>query len=325
MFEIRPYPEFSWSHSRAHLLGECPRAYFWRYYGSHNGWLPPEESSEQARLAYRLKNLTTLHQTFGTAVHGCARSCVEAVRSGKEMPTHSEMLQTVLASLRAVCAASKDLDAFLVAPKRRPMLHSMYYHGSWDMREVASVRTKLDVCLQHLTRCDIWDELKTVPPHGIVLLESIESVDVSGVLVYAAPDLVLLIGDHVVIIDWKTGAAVDEDDVRLQLATYALTVQRRYGWSFEDRCWVGRVINLYDGSDETFELSRLEVMRAAHRVEESVEEMHGFLEEVTENKPRDVQRFPQIHPAFRSTHCHRCSFYELCKPEVSGQLDRETP
>lgn len=51
-FEIRPYPEFSWSISRARLLRQCPRAYFYHYYLKHNGWL--RDAPEQARLAYRL-------------------------------------------------------------------------------------------------------------------------------------------------------------------------------------------------------------------------------------------------------------------------------
>ena len=43
-FEIRAYPDFSWSQSRRSTFRECPRKYFWHYYGSHNGWL--DEASE---------------------------------------------------------------------------------------------------------------------------------------------------------------------------------------------------------------------------------------------------------------------------------------
>ena len=39
MFEIRPHPDFSWSISRQRKLDDCPRAYFFHYYGSHNGRL----------------------------------------------------------------------------------------------------------------------------------------------------------------------------------------------------------------------------------------------------------------------------------------------
>jgi hypothetical protein len=51
-FEVHPYPEFSWSQSRRSTFRECPRKYFWTYYGSHNGWL--REAPAEARAAWRL-------------------------------------------------------------------------------------------------------------------------------------------------------------------------------------------------------------------------------------------------------------------------------
>jgi len=38
-YEYREFPEFSWSPSRQRQLDDCPRAYFYRYYVSWNGWL----------------------------------------------------------------------------------------------------------------------------------------------------------------------------------------------------------------------------------------------------------------------------------------------
>ena len=81
----RPYPEFSWSHSRDRSLAECARAYFWRYYGSHNGWLP--DAPEEASVAYALKQLTTFPMILGTAIHACARDCALAVRQGAPRPS----------------------------------------------------------------------------------------------------------------------------------------------------------------------------------------------------------------------------------------------
>ncbi len=85
-----PYPEFSWSHSRDRTLAECARAYFWRYYGGHRGW--SSEASEEARLAYALKQLTSFPMIVGTAVHDCARECTEAVRRGTPRPSFDTTL-----------------------------------------------------------------------------------------------------------------------------------------------------------------------------------------------------------------------------------------
>jgi hypothetical protein len=315
MFEIRPYPQFSWSYSRARSVEECARAYFYRYYASHNGWLPHGEAHEGARHAYRLKFLSTLHQVLGTAVHECARQCVEAIRDGVPVPTHSEMLTRVLAALRTACARSKDRAAFERDPKRNPMLHSRYYRGTWDLAEVESVKNKMDRCLASLVACPLWAELRTIDPDGIVLIDNLEAVEVGRVRVYAAPDLVIRAGAQVTVVDWKTGAEIDEDEVATQLAVYALVVIRRFGWRFDDHVWSGRVVSLNDGRDHLVSLTRIDLMRASHRIKESVEVMRGYLEDFEQNRPKPVTAFPMLHPAFRSR-CLSCPFHEICRPPL---------
>lgn len=39
MFEIKKFPEFSWSFSRHKTLMDCSRKYGYEYYVAHNGWL----------------------------------------------------------------------------------------------------------------------------------------------------------------------------------------------------------------------------------------------------------------------------------------------
>ncbi|MBU1700874.1 MAG: PD-(D/E)XK nuclease family protein, partial [Candidatus Eisenbacteria bacterium] len=46
---------FSWSHSRKRLFDDCPRAYYFRYYGSWEGWL--HDAPPLARALYILKQL----------------------------------------------------------------------------------------------------------------------------------------------------------------------------------------------------------------------------------------------------------------------------
>jgi hypothetical protein len=74
MFEIKPYPEFSWSLSRHKALMECPRKYAFEYYISHNGWL--RDSNILAKDAYRFKKMTNLEILFGSAVHDLILSVI---------------------------------------------------------------------------------------------------------------------------------------------------------------------------------------------------------------------------------------------------------
>jgi hypothetical protein len=85
-----PHPEFSWSPSRDRVLAECARAYYWRYYGSHGGWL--QDAPQQARQAYALKQLTTFPLLVGPAVHEWARDCAPATGNGVARPSFEVML-----------------------------------------------------------------------------------------------------------------------------------------------------------------------------------------------------------------------------------------
>ena len=51
-FEIKPYPDFSWSMSRQRKLDRCPRAFYCSYYLAWNGWL--DDAPAASRMAYRL-------------------------------------------------------------------------------------------------------------------------------------------------------------------------------------------------------------------------------------------------------------------------------
>ncbi|MHC4956369.1 MAG: PD-(D/E)XK nuclease family protein, partial [Planctomycetota bacterium] len=58
---------FSWSFSRSRTFQDCPRKYWYHYYGSWGGW--ERDAPEQARELYRLKNVTGLHLIAGDVVH----------------------------------------------------------------------------------------------------------------------------------------------------------------------------------------------------------------------------------------------------------------
>ena len=57
-FEERENPPWSWSVSRRGCFRECPRRYYYQYYGYHDGWKPAAPAV--ARAAYRLKHLKSL-------------------------------------------------------------------------------------------------------------------------------------------------------------------------------------------------------------------------------------------------------------------------
>jgi hypothetical protein len=294
---VQRSPGLSWSHSRGRLLEECPRAYYWRYYGSQGGWL--DRADESARWAWRLRHLTTLHAVFGQALHACARECAYAVRDKAPLPKPEVLVERARAALHAVCAASLHREAFQADPKRSPMLHSVFYTGRFDEEEVEAVRAKLEPCIHNLLGSSVWEEARALPAGGIEVVDQLDCANLNGLTVYAAPDLVLTGPSYsCTIIDWKTGGR-SADGAEEQLAAYAWYAERRLGLTFREGAWEGRAVYLQEGEEQRVPITRLAIIRAEHRILESTEGMRGYLADRDANLPLDREAFPLVAPAFR--------------------------
>ena len=162
MIQRSMYPDFSWSHSRDRALMECARAYYWRYYGSHNGWQP--DAPENTRLAYALKQLTTFPMIVGTAVQACARDYAMTVRQGAARPSVESMLARVSDAINRAVLGSHHRGAFLRDPKRVVMLQDAWYSGRNAAAGLAPALAKAGVCLRNLERTELWEELEQCRP-----------------------------------------------------------------------------------------------------------------------------------------------------------------
>jgi hypothetical protein len=306
----RPFPEFSWSHSRDRSLAECARAYFWRYYGGHNGWLP--EAPEEARVAYALKQLTSFPMILGTAIHACARDCALAVRHRAPRPTFDVMLACVSDALNRAVIGSHHRGGFLRDPKRVTMLLDAWHSGRADSSGLVEAMAKARLCLRALETSAVWDDLEGCRPEWITVPDGPEAFVHEGWPVYAGPDLVYRPDERrVVIVDWKTG---DDSDAELQIPLYALYCRTVLGLAFREDEWFGRVVNLSTGEDTTFVIGRYELLRAAERVRASVQAMQTLLADPDRNVPRPREHFP-LAPAERRQRCPFCPFYTLCEEE----------
>ncbi|HEX8360458.1 MAG TPA: PD-(D/E)XK nuclease family protein [Longimicrobium sp.] len=310
--ESRPYPDFSWSHSRDGVLLECARAYYWRFYGSHNGWV--RGAPAQVRLAYVLKNLTTLPQVLGTALHACARTCVLVVRRGERRPGFDALLAVVSNELNRAVLGSHRRGAFLRDPKRNPMLRDAWYTGRTDSAAVVEAALKARRCVRSLCESSVWAELEACRPEWIAAADTPEAFIHEGWPVFAGPDLVYRVaGRQVIILDWKTG---DDSEADLQIPTYALYCRKVLGLPFRDGEWFGRVVNLSTGADETREITRLDLLRAAERIRASVGAMHSLLTDPEGNVPGPREAFP-LAPEGRRQACRFCAFFGLCEEELA--------
>jgi hypothetical protein len=315
----QPYPDFAWSHSRDRTLVECARRYYYQYYGAHRGWM--RYADEDTKLAYRLKNLTTLYLVLGLTVHKLARECVERVVQREPMIPFEGMVGRMRAELNHVCLASYHRSAFIEFPARSPMLRDVWYNGRRNERTDNMIREKLRTCAWALSKSPLWDELRQCKPEDILVVDSLSRFLYKGTYVFAAPDLVYRPegegSPRTVIVDWKTGGS-EEDDAMLQLSLYALMVRTYMGIPFQEGSWQGRIVYLHRDRDEVwYDISAADIQLAEQRIQESIAAMRGYMADVEQNQPLPKVAFPILPPHRRSS-CYNCNFFQLCHSELTA-------
>jgi hypothetical protein len=298
------YPPFSWSWSRSELLDTCARAYYHRYYSGHGGY--SRSATPLARRAYALKHLTTLELTLGSAIHECAAKCARACRDRAPLPTMHELREFVRSRLNTV-ALARDPVTFLNAPRRRPMLAPVYYHGLLSDVAIACTKARMEACLENVVASPVWGELRGVDPSRIVIPDEPACVNINEVVTYLVPDLVYY-RDGWVIVDWKTGRPRDS---RMQAWVYGLFIEHVLGVS--DKTCTAHVHNLLVGHAETYEIGDAELEQARAFIRGSVGRMQELLRNCDSNEPLDIGKFT---PARNPTRCTKCNFLELCADEL---------
>ena len=214
-FEIKPYPEFSWSISRQRKLDQCPRAYFYQYYLGWNGWL--DEAPTEARVAYRLGKLTSLDALLGQQIDVRARELEAAARAGRDLPSADD-LETAHPRRPApgVDALLDGRVAFEQRPSKVTMLRSLYMDQD-TQPETDRLNQKAGPSMQGLLATSHWERLRACGDEGQVEVPDFAHFMWDGVKVFAAPDLAYTHDGVLHVIDWKTGRADDTQPTQVLL------------------------------------------------------------------------------------------------------------
>ena len=311
-YERREYPEFSWSYSRNEKFQECPRDYYYHYYASHNGW--EMEASEPARLAYRLKNLTSLPLETGAAVHEGAAAAIHRARAGGPAFTYDDFYSLARGRLNKAWRDSQDFAGWVQSPKRRRMFHEIYYGHGIDEDAIAKAKKQLTACFQNLMESQSYREAIAAPRCELKGVEEFITFDIDGIPIHAVPDLVYRRGDGAwMVIDWKSGQNKGDDTVQALL--YTLHVRERFGAAAENIRV--RVEYLFLGASEEYAFTDDILDRKADDIRDSVAAMRGYLRDAARNEPLDKDSFPM---RLDTSLCRYCNFYQLDRTEIDDTL-----
>ena len=301
--------EFAWSWSRHQTFYDCARRLYWQYYGSWGGWDP--DAPREAQLAYRLKQLKSVAMLVGEVFHEVV-SEVLARRSPSPQPVPLEQLQSDMerrVHKRIRESRDRDWDRY-GRPRDYAMLFEDYYGAGIDDVTERKVVDDIRACVANFASSPYGRRAFAVPRKRLVVIDPKDFANMrfalDGVLVYAAPDLIVKdVSGDMHIVDWKTGRA--EKAKLAQLSVYGLFVAEKFGAPLERM--TAHLVYVRSGEIEKHHNLAPGAGEARRMLATYVTDVHDRLTDVERNVAADIERFPMTTDLRM---CRRCNFRELC-------------
>jgi hypothetical protein len=298
--------DFSWSKSRDEVLRQCPRKYYFQYYGFWGGW--QAEAAPRTREIYVLKNLNTLATWIGQKVHDCIDHTVQNLRWGQPGLSVERVVDITLKRMR-----QEYVSSWHGRYRQRPKSCALFEHeygtgrGEEDWRDAAA---QVERCLTTFYGSAVYERLRALPRGAWLEAEEWAHFFLDGVKVWVKLDCAYR-GDEgrVIIYDWKTGKRLTED-TSLQLSCYALYASHR--WKADPARVVAREYNLYHEDEREFPVNAADLDATVTYMRAAFDDMRLLLADVATNVPLAEEQFVRTEDLGR---CERCNFLRVCRPE----------
>jgi len=311
---------FSWSVSRGRLFRTCRRAYYYNYYGAWGGW---ESSAPMlARQLYVLKQIQNLTLWGGSLVHSVIADALKSRRSDDgAFPGVDELQKSAVARLRQGWLESARKE-WRQSPKYKLNLFERFYGDgqSVDREMTDALKAKVLDAVENFRHSDTMAEALALPLRKWVSVEALDQFTCGEipagenggaafpVPVWCAIDFAYMDGDgRLHIVDWKTGSE-HKDELRLQLACYALYAMGKWQLPLERLVLQGVFLN-DGGRSSIYEINSESLLAAKDQMLNSARAMRELLDDAEANTASEAN-FPCS--AGSPSVCQSCPFLKLC-------------
>ena len=291
---------FSWSFSRSRTFLDCPRKYWFHYYGSWGGW--DDDAPADARELYRLKKITGLHLIAGDVVHRAIEQALHSWKQGVEPDA-----EALVAWCKGEMSRSfKDSKAgyWKDSPHRFTRLFEHQYGPTPTRDTLLKIAKKVGDSVRNFFISTAWGLIRESNPGEWLTMETLDSFEFEGTKVFAVPDFATRYGDDVLIFDWKTGRRVKAN--KDQVVLYALFAEAKWGVE-ADTVKAAPVYLLTGGKFEPERVTREDRERVAETMRTSIAAMRDRLADVETNTARK-----EDYEATPGHLCRWCNFRGVC-------------
>lgn len=285
------------------MLQECPRKYFYNYYGYHNGWL--READDQSKQIYRLKNLQPIDALFGQIFHATVK---DGVMNRKKRVIEPDIFRRRInrAIKTAYLESRNSMEDWLMHPKWYTMISEVYYEGDIPQDKKNAIIEKVNVTSDNVFASQSFMELTGNQDVQIIELDELKSFEVQGLTAYVKLDAFYELKNKYIITDWKTSTRDSLKDID-QLILYCWYAHRVLGVRLQDI--EARLEYTQQSKVEVYNFNEEELGLIDRRLEKDLKLLQNYVLDFEANQPLPMKDFQQ---AKGSSLCKYCNFKEVC-------------
>jgi hypothetical protein len=298
--------KFSWSFSRDRLFSECPRKYYFNYYGHWLGW---EASAPlRTREIYVLKQLKNRATWIGEVVHDCIARTLRNLSRGIPILHPEEILTITRNRMRQDFRSSRE-KRYWQNPRAHCGLFEHEYGIEVTDSEWKAAADHVDQCLSNFYGSSYFREFKEMNRSNYLEIEEFSSFFLDHVEVKIKLDCACMEDDRVIIWDWKTGRSEKGGD-SIQMACYAFYATQAY--TVRPEQVLTRLFDLHRGTLHERASTQRSVDEVLDFVRGSIRDMLNVLEDAEQNTAREED----FAKAERPEICLKCNFLKVCQPNI---------
>lgn len=293
----------TWSYSRRSLLEQCPRRYYYTYFGAAVGTALAEPLKTELR---HLKTLANRHERTGTLLHAGIANYFRRTQEGKPM-RDEELTNWVLRLFRRDCAYSKAYVKGQREPEGayQPVLLREYYFQQDDADHLLAESTQqLLSAINAFLTAPAFETFRVAGTRPDTFIEHRLQLPGFPCKVDGRLDLAYKGNDQITLVDWKSGESDGSGNDSLQLVAYGLWATDYYHVQSDAL----RISKAFLRTEDTvdFAVTPQLLAQARARIIQDAERM-AQVQDYGEQAVAEAFT-PCGHPAV----CHLCPFQSAC-------------
>ena len=291
-----------WSYSRRDALEQCPRRYYYQYYGKNLRAATAEPLKDTLRF---LETLSNRHLRAGEILHLVVKSYLKHLQDGENW------------SLARVLSWAHDIYHRDLEYSRQyrsgdppdggeypPALLLEFYYGFEDAEFLwTESESELVKALTNFMTGAELERFRLGARHANAIVEKSVHLEGEHFSMDGKIDLAYPQGDRIVIVDWKMGQSNGSGD-NLQLLSYALGAAKEFG------CPLSNIdlyrVHLANGKVSPFAVSEKKVRSAKARIIQDLERMQE-LDDYGQKAASEA-----FTPCNQPRVCALCTFQGVC-------------